>query len=113
SYTGHGPCLYLRPSTNLRKISGVIQNPINDYVVNLHIYIRIIATRAGKNCAKKVRRIYLHSTQSMQQHYSSKPIEQNSKSRLAQPQDGFDDNGEAVLAYFLEAFTASTAFCSD
>ena len=51
--------------------------------------------------------------QSMQQHYSSKPIEQNSKSRLAQPQDGFDDNGEAVLAYFLEAFTASTAFCSD
>ncbi|WP_347013886.1 hypothetical protein [Bifidobacterium longum] len=58
-------------------------------------------------------RIYLHSTQSMQQHYSSKPIEQNSKSRLAQPQDGFDDNGEAVLAYFLEAFTASTAFCSD
>ena len=24
SYTGHGPCLYLRPSTNLRKISGVI-----------------------------------------------------------------------------------------
>ncbi|RGM10247.1 hypothetical protein DXC32_08185 [Bifidobacterium longum] len=32
------------------------QNPINDYVVNLHIYIRIIATRAGKNCAKKVRR---------------------------------------------------------
>ncbi|WP_238703138.1 hypothetical protein [Bifidobacterium longum] len=57
--------------------------------------------------------IYLHSTQSMQQHYSSKPIEQNSKSRLAQPQDGFDDNGEAVLAYFLEAFTASTAFCSD
>ena len=26
---------------------------------------------------------------------------------------GFDDNGEAVLAYFLEAFTASTAFCSD
>ncbi|MBV3533419.1 hypothetical protein KSX19_09415, partial [Bifidobacterium longum] len=57
------------------------QNPINDYVVNLHIYIRIIATRAGKNCAKKVRRIYLHSTQSMQQHYSSKPIEQNSKSR--------------------------------
>jgi hypothetical protein len=89
------------------------QNPINDYVVNLHIYIRIIATRAGKNCAKKVRQIYLHSTQSMQQHYSSKPIEQNSKSRLAQPQDGFDDNGEAVLAYFLEAFTASTAFCSD
>ena len=62
---------------------------------------------------QKVRRIYLHSTQSMQQHYSSKPIEQNSKSRLAQPQDGFDDNGEAVLAYFLEAFTASTAFCSD
>lgn len=49
----------------------------------------------------------------MQQHYSSKPIEQNSKSRLAQPQDGFDDNGEAALAYFLEAFTASTAFCSD
>lgn len=49
----------------------------------------------------------------MQQHYSSKPIEQNSKSRLAQPQDGFDDNGEAVLAYFLGAFTASTAFCSD
>lgn len=49
----------------------------------------------------------------MQQHYSSKPIEQNSKSRLAQPQDGFDDNGEPVLAYFLEAFTASTAFCSD
>lgn len=49
----------------------------------------------------------------MQQHYSSKQIEQNSKSRLAQPQDGFDDNGEAVLAYFLEAFTASTAFCSD
>ncbi|MBS6159567.1 MAG: hypothetical protein KH620_09450, partial [Collinsella sp.] len=25
SYTGHGPCLYLRPSTNLRKISGVIK----------------------------------------------------------------------------------------
>lgn len=25
SYTGHGPCLYLRPSTNLRKISGVIE----------------------------------------------------------------------------------------
>lgn len=25
SYTGHGPCLYLRPSTNLRKISGVIR----------------------------------------------------------------------------------------
>ncbi|MBS6079541.1 MAG: hypothetical protein KH841_09495, partial [Collinsella sp.] len=30
SYTGHGPCLYLRPSTNLRKISGVI-NPLNMY----------------------------------------------------------------------------------
>ena len=27
SYTGHGPCLYLRPSTNLRKISGVIDYP--------------------------------------------------------------------------------------
>ncbi|WP_217450659.1 NUDIX domain-containing protein, partial [Bifidobacterium longum] len=27
SYTGHGPCLYLRPSTNLRKISGVIETP--------------------------------------------------------------------------------------
>ena len=26
SYTGHGPCLYLRPSTNLRKISGVIDD---------------------------------------------------------------------------------------
>ena len=73
---------------------------------------RALSTRREK-LRKKVRRIYLHSTQSMQQHYSSKPIEQNSKSRLAQPQDGFDDNGEAVLAYFLEAFTASTAFCSD
>jgi hypothetical protein len=29
------------------------QNPINDYVVNLHIYIRIIATRAGKKLRKK------------------------------------------------------------
>ena len=85
-----------------------LSQALNQFAQNLGRY-----PRAGKNCAKKVRRIYLHSTQSMQQHYSSKPIEQNSKSRLAQPQDGFDDNGEAVLAYFLEAFTASTAFCSD
>ena len=28
SYTGHGPCLYLRPSTNLRKISGVIHDAL-------------------------------------------------------------------------------------
>ena len=49
----------------------------------------------------------------MQQHYSSKPIEQIAKAALRNRKTAFDDNGEAVLAYFLEAFTASTAFCSD
>ncbi|MEO2425282.1 hypothetical protein ABG941_09850, partial [Bifidobacterium longum] len=38
SYTGHGPCLYLRPSTNLRKISGVIVYPVTDTDLTLPLY---------------------------------------------------------------------------
>ncbi|WP_254290770.1 restriction endonuclease subunit S, partial [Bifidobacterium longum] len=38
SYTGHGPCLYLRPSTNLRKISGVIAKLVDKGMVLYAMY---------------------------------------------------------------------------